>query len=223
MLGIMPLIHGACAVILLAFAIGIYNQKPDIRGYEALFARQPLFFQVVYVTFLAAIFASCLGIMTGRLTLLAWCFEMVGLIIHEGGHFLTSWAGDFVHALGGTLFEIGVPASLTVWLLVANCKRLGAFTLVWTSAATFSTSIYAGDAETLDLKLLGSSEDINDKMVAHDWHNILSMVGQLEAASWVSDVFWSIAVVAGLSAIALPIWAAFRDRHSQAVFDQKLS
>lgn len=60
-------------------------------------------------------------------------------------------------------------------------------------------------------------------MAGHDWHNILGMIGHLDAAPLVSDMFWSVAVVAGLTAIALPIWATYRDRLSQPKFDQKLS
>jgi len=49
------------------------------------------------------------------------------------------------------------------------------------------------------------------------------MIGRLDAAPLVSDLFWSVAVVAGLTAFALPIWATYRDRLSAGTFDQKLS
>lgn len=219
----MGLIQGGCAVIMVSIAIGIYRQKPDIQRYEAFLARQPIFVQFVIVAVLALIFAGGLDLITGKFAFPAWFFDSIGLIVHEGGHFLTSWAGRFIHFLGGTLFEIGVPAGLTLWFLLSNCKRLGAFTLAWSSIAMFSASRYSGDANTLELSLLGASDDIEDKMVSHDWYNILGMIGQLDAAPLVSDMFWSVAVVAGLAAIALPIWAAYLDHRSQAVFDQKLS
>jgi hypothetical protein len=223
MYGIMGLIHGGCAVIMVSLAIGIYRQKPDIQSYEAFLARKPMFIQIVMAAGPALILAGSLELVSGKLASPVWFIDTVGLIVHEGGHFLTMWAGEFVHFLGGTLFEIGVPAALTIWALTLNCKRLGAFALAWTSVASFSASEYSGDANALELKLLGASDSIEDKMIGHDWHNILGMIGQLDAAPLVSDMFWSVAVVAGLSAIALPIWAIYRDHQSQAVFNQKLS
>ncbi|MEM7460356.1 MAG: hypothetical protein AAF331_12895 [Pseudomonadota bacterium] len=223
MFGIMGLLQSACAVILVLLAIGIYRQKPDIRSIESDLARQPLVTHAMLAFLLTMILAGSLGLSQGVFAMPAEFIDTFGLIIHEGGHFLTSWAGRFVHLLGGTLFEIGVPAVLTIWFLRANCKRLGAMTLTWMSVALFSAATYSGDAQNLELNLLGSSDLIEHKMLGHDWYNMLTMLGMLEAAPLVSDVFWSMALVAGLAAIAVLGWAVLAEHRAKAVFDQKLS
>ena len=217
------LVHAACALIMLIFTIGIYNQKPDVRKYESSLARMPVILQSALPAFLIIILAGNLGLVSGHLAFPAWMMDAFGLIIHEGGHFFTSWAGELIHAFGGTLFEVGVPAGLTVWFLRRNCKRLGALSLSWMSVALFNVAKYSGDAQKLELDLLGSPRTIEEKMIGHDWYNILSMLGLLDATPVISGLFWSVALVAGLSAIALATWVIYDDHRADAVFDQKLS
>ncbi|MEM6557859.1 MAG: hypothetical protein AAF642_18380 [Pseudomonadota bacterium] len=216
------LVHAACAVIMLIFAIGIYNQKPDIQKYESALAGLPILLQSGLSIFLIIILAGNLQLVTGLLAFPSWLIDAFGLIIHEGGHFFTSWAGELIHFFGGTLFEIGVPAGLTLWFLCRNCKRLGALTLGWMSVALFSVASYSGDAQKLELSLLGSPS-MEQKLMGHDWYNILRILDLLEATPIISDTFWSMAMVAGLSAIAVSVWAIYGDHRAKAVFDQKLS
>lgn len=221
--GVSQLLHGACAVTMIAMAFGVYRQKPDIRRAEAFLARQPLFPQVMYAMLLLVLLAGSLDLLRGQLALPVHFIDILCFLIHEGGHFLTSWAGKFVHAAGGTLFEVGVPAGLTIWALSRDCKRLAAFPLAVMSVALFGVAAYAGDALTLELDLFGSSNSIEDKMATHDWYNMLSMLGALKAAPVISDLVWSMALVSGLAPLGLLGWAWYTDRRPQDVFNQKLS
>ena len=216
------LVHAACAVIVLIFAIGIYNQKPDIQKYESALAGLPMILQSGLPVFLIIILTGNLKLVSGLLAFPTWLIDAFGVIVHEGGHFFTSWAGDLIHFFGGTLFEVGVPAGLTLWFLCRNCKRLGALTLGWMSVALFSVARYSGDAQKLELSLIGSPS-MEQKLLGHDWYNILRIMDLLEATPVISDAFWSMAMVAGLSAIALAVWASYGDHRAKAVFDQKLS
>lgn len=221
--GVSQLLHGACAVIIIAMAFGIYRQKPDIRRAEAFLARQPLFPQAMYAMLLLILLGGSLDLVAGTLAAPSYFVDIICFLIHEGGHFLTSWAGRFAHAAGGTLFEIGVPAGLTYWALSRDCKRLAAFPLAAMSIALFSVAAYSGDALTLELDLFGSSNSIEDKMASHDWYVMLSRLGALEAAPVISDLVWSMALVAGVAPFALLAWAWYLDRRPQDVFYQKLS
>lgn len=223
MFGAMGLVHAACGVILMSFAIGFYRHKPDIQKYESILSGMPLFAQAMFTTFLIIILAGGLGFGSGPVNVSAQLIDTFGLIVHEGGHFLMSWAGDFIHTFGGTLFEVGVPAGLAIWFLLSNCYRLGACALAWMSVALFSVARYAGDAQDLELNLLGASGSLEDKMIGHDWYNMLGSLGLLDSTPVVSDVIWSMALVAGLAAIALSSWAVYIDHRAKAVFDQKLS
>jgi len=223
MLGGLFLVHGACAMIALILAIGIYNQKPAIQKYEAPLSALPNPLHAAIPVSLISTLAASHPRVSATPAAPAHKRTYLGIIPHEGGHFFTMWAGDLIHFFGGTLFEVGVPAGLTLWFLRRNGKRLGALTLGWMSVALFNVATYSGDAQKLELNLIGSPSSIEEKMLGHDWYNILTMLGLLEATPLISDLFWSIALIAGLSAIALSGWAIYADHRADAVLDQKLS
>jgi len=223
MVGATGLIHGACAVIVLTLAIGIYGQKPQPERMERRLASLGLPLQASIMALLFLLFASGLGVVSGKLTFPLFLVDTVGLIIHESGHFFTSWAGRFVHFSGGSLFEVGVPAGLAIWFITSGNRRLGALALSWLYVALMSVANYAGDAQDLQSSLLGASDRIEDKMAGHDWHNILTMLNLLDATPLISDLIWSMGVVAGLASVLLFGWTIYAVRTADGALSQKLS
>ena len=223
MVGISALIHGGCAATVFAFALGIYRQKPQIGLIERRLASFGWPVQATILGLLILLFMSGLDMIEGKLNLPLYFVDLAGLIVHEAGHFYMSWAGRFVHAFGGTLFEIGVPAGLAAWFLVSGRKRLGALALSWLYVALTSVAAYAGDAQDLQLPLLGASDLIEDKMAGHDWHVMLSMLNLLDATELIADIIWSTGLVAGLASILLYSWTLLAGRSGRSSWDQKLS
>jgi len=95
--------------------------------------------------------------------------DFVNLAFHEAGHVFLGFFGRFIMMLGGTLFQLLVPAVCLVHL-----KRRGAnlgwqLCLFWLGESLLNISIYAGDAIKQALPLVGGGE--------HDWTYLLTETG----------------------------------------------
>ncbi|OGR45164.1 MAG: hypothetical protein A2X35_02070 [Elusimicrobia bacterium GWA2_61_42] len=95
--------------------------------------------------------------------------DFVNLGFHEAGHIFLGFFGRFVSFLGGTLFQLLIPAVCLVHL-----KRRGAnlgwqLCLFWLGESLLNVSVYAGDAVRQALPLVGGGE--------HDWTYLLTETG----------------------------------------------
>lgn len=112
-----------------------------------------------------------------------WIFmSYVNLIFHEAGHVLLIWAGEIVHALGGSIFEVLVPTMVTVHFLFKRNLFAAGFGLWWLSTALYSVAVYAGDARERALPLI--TGDAN----THDWWFVLLRLGWLRYDDLISGV-----------------------------------
>lgn len=120
--------------------------------------------------------------------------DWVNLPMHEAGHIVFGFFGEFIQFLGGTLMQLAIPA------LVAVCfwrerKLAGAqFGLFWLGESCLNISFYVADARALQLELIGGE---------HDWHYLLSHVGLLNQDQLIAAVF---VVFAGLAFAAAVLW-----------------
>lgn len=95
--------------------------------------------------------------------------DFVNLAFHEAGHVFLGFFGRFISMLGGTFFQLLIPAVCLVHL-----KRRGAnlgwqLCLFWLGQSLLNVSIYAGDAVKHALPLVGGGE--------HDWNYLLTELG----------------------------------------------
>ena len=146
-----------------------------------------------------------------------FAMDQSGFLVHEAGHYYLVWAGRFLNILGGTLFELGVPAGLAIWFCLLGHHRWTAIFAAWLSVGFFSVARYAGDAQDMALPLVGVGKE------GHDWHNMLSMLGWLEATPLISDLFWACGLVTGLGAILWAGWTVYVQGQSEPIESQKLS
>lgn len=124
--------------------------------------------------------------------------------IHEGGHLLFRWAGEFVSVAGGTFLQLFVPFALAVYFLFRRQSQGVAFCLFFFFEQFLSIATYMADARAQDLPLttVGDSDD-----VIHDWNYMFGKFGLLprdiEIASAVRFIGW-------LGMIAVAIWLIWR-------------
>lgn len=203
---VIKLLHAGCGVIVLALAVGLYRSGARPQSIETALMRLPMIGNLALIGLLTVLLGSSLGWIRGVLSFAHFLTDALGLIVHEAGHFFTSWAGNLLYALGGTLFEIGIPAGLAIWCAIGQYYKILSLMLGWMSVALFSVSAYAGDAQALELPLLGGTGDPEFDAQVHDWHSILSQLGWLEATRTVSDSFWALGLVSGVAAILLYGW-----------------
>lgn len=96
--------------------------------------------------------------------------------LHELGHLLFGFLGEFMGIAGGSLTQIAAPVIATVILLyqrdyfgisVAGC---------WLSFSLYNLATYIGDAQAMQLPLVS----VGGGDAYHDWEYLLVQAGLLE-------------------------------------------
>lgn len=107
----------------------------------------------------------------------------INLPFHEFGHVLFSPFGRFMMILGGSLFQIMMPLIAMLSFSWQMRDNFAASIMLWWCGQSFiDISPYIADAQDRSLPLiLGLSEDY------HDWGNLLSMTGTLDAAKTIAQ------------------------------------
>ncbi len=133
----------------------------------------------------------------------------VNMVAHEAGHLLFGWLGQFIGVIGGTLGQLLVPVSFTVYFYLRRELFSTAAALFWVGQNFFSISVYIKDAQALDLPLVsvGGGED-----TIHDWHYILSRIGLLTWDHALGNVALSLGVLIAAAAV---VWAFLSSRESE--------
>ncbi|MDX1418579.1 MAG: hypothetical protein R3181_01315 [Rubricoccaceae bacterium] len=117
----------------------------------------------------------------------------VNLLPHEAGHFFFRFFGTFMMFAGGTIWQLVFPC-IFVWYCVSNDLKVGLqVSLLWLGQNFVDVSVYAADAQARALPLIGGLGP-----EAHDWYNMLAMLGLLEHTPLIAGLLY---------ACAFPIWA----------------
>ncbi|MFA5056309.1 MAG: hypothetical protein WC562_09130 [Dehalococcoidia bacterium] len=130
--------------------------------------------------------------------------DWLNLFIHEGGHFLFTFFGEWLHVLGGTLFQLFVPIGIAIYFLYHRQKYESAFCGFWFGESLMYTADYMGDARVQALPLLGNGE--------HDWHWIFSHMGVLEHCKGIAMFFHIIASIIVMVSLGYMLYNAFRKK-----------
>jgi hypothetical protein len=104
-----------------------------------------------------------------RLTDPTWwdLLDDVNLAVHEAGHIFFGFFGDIPGVLGGSLFQVLIPAIFAGYFFRSGQRFSGAMTLAWVAQSLVNVSIYIKDARAQQLSLLGGENSI------HDWWYLL--------------------------------------------------
>ncbi len=92
--------------------------------------------------------------------------DSLDLAIHETGHLLFGFAGETLMLLGGTLFQLLVPAAFVVALWRGGDRHGATIPLWWMAQNCWNISVYVRDARSQELPLVGGGE--------HDWAILLA-------------------------------------------------
>lgn len=120
----------------------------------------------------------CLTIFLAVYTL--WCLrsaddyhllDALDLPIHETGHLVFAWGGEFLHTLGGTLFQLIVPLAFVVYFWRRNDRHAASVPLWWVGQNCWNIARYVADARAQELPLVGGGE--------HDWAYLLAELDRL--------------------------------------------
>ncbi len=126
----------------------------------------------------------------------------LNLGIHEFGHLIFMPFGQFMHMLGGTLFQIAAPV-----LAVFNFYRQKDFFSIslcfgWLSTNLFDISRYAADARRMSIPLVSpfGAEAI------HDWNYLLVRMRWLQHDALLAGIFKGAAALSMLACLIFGSW-----------------
>lgn len=125
--------------------------------------------------------------------------DYLNLLIHEGGHGVFKIFGGFIYTLGGTLMQIIIPLMFVVYYFLTKKKFLTQIFLIWLGENFFNISVYASDARSKKLPLLGGNN------VYHDWNYLLSKTGLLEYDLLIGKIFIALGLICFLVVLFIPI------------------
>jgi hypothetical protein len=128
--------------------------------------------------------------------------------IHEFGHIAFMAFGEFMHLLGGSLFQAGLPLALGIAFLLRRDPYAAAVMLWWSGVAVMDIAPYVYDAQQpVHVLLTGRTGETG----AHDFIDVLGDLGLLKRAQAVGyavhhfgaamvavSLVWTAAVVARL-------------------------
>ena len=85
-----------------------------------------------------------------------WHFiDSVNLIIHESGHVIFMLFGQFLGLLGGSLWQILFPIIFVYYFYHRKEYFSASVVLFWVGQNIINVSVYASDAQAMQLPLLG--------------------------------------------------------------------
>jgi hypothetical protein len=131
---------------------------------------------------------------------LLWVIDIINLYIHEAGHFFFRPFGQFIHVLGGSLFQFLVPLTLTA-VTFRQTPQHAAYPLFWTGESLVNVSPYIQDAPVMKLRLIARG-------LMHDWNYLLG--NHLDWAEPLGDMVFLLGILVCTVAIGTGVYFAIR-------------
>lgn len=124
-------------------------------------------------------------------------FDSLNLTFHEAGHTLAFLFPEPVMVVSGSVFQIAVPLILAIYFFIRGAKYSGSLLLFWVGQSVVSVSLYAADAVSMKLPLLGGENSI------HDWNYLLSLFDVLPHTKLIAIGIYSFGIIVLIGASAL--------------------
>ena len=131
-----------------------------------------------------------------------WFVQNVNLAIHETGHIVFMPFGEFMHFLGGSLFQLLVPLAFVGYFLHRGDKHAATVALWWEATNLWYVGVYIDDAQKIALDYVGGGE--------HDWAYLLSEFGKVHASAEIAGRVHTTGTMLLLVATLLGIVTALR-------------
>jgi hypothetical protein len=152
----------------------------------------------------ASAFYALFLVQAARGSALATSMDLVFVPIHEGGHLLFRFFGEFLYVAGGTLMQVGVPFLLAIHFVLRRQVQGAAFCMFFFFEQFLPIATYMADARAQQLPLLtvGDAE-----FVIHDWEYLFNRFGVLAHDTQIAHV---VRVLGWLGMVAAVAWMVYR-------------
>jgi hypothetical protein len=151
---------------------------------------------------------------TGLVLFGVWVWRYIGgdapllhgslLIFHEAGHVFFMPFGEFMMVLGGSLFQLMVPAFFVAYFLHRRDHFAASFAGLYLAASLAGVALYIGDARAGALPLLGGDR------TNHDWTFLLIELGMLERDTAIALIVHRLALAVFWVSLACGLVLAWR-------------
>jgi hypothetical protein len=124
--------------------------------------------------------------------------------VHEGGHLLFAWFGQFIAVAGGTFLQLAAPAMLATYFAFRRQPQGVTFCMFFFFEQFGPIATYMADARAQDLPLLtvGSGDD-----VIHDWNYLFGKLGVLAHDTQIAS---ATRVIGWLGMLVIVAWFVWR-------------
>ncbi len=132
--------------------------------------------------------------------------------IHEGGHLLFRFFGEFFSVAGGTILQLLVPILLAAYFLFQRQAQGVAFCLFFFFEQFLPISTYMADARAMDLPLVsvGGGDD-----VIHDWNYLFGKTGLLAHDTQIAGTVRFLGWLGMLGVVIWLMWRGLNDVQQQ--------
>jgi hypothetical protein len=140
--------------------------------------------------------------------------DLFDLGIHELGHLLAAPLPRLAAFLAGSVAQVALPLALAGYFALGRHDRAAAgFCLAWAGTSARDVSIYAGDAVTRSLPLIGGE---------HDWAYILGPNGfdalaHTETVATAIEWFGAVLATAGVALAVVAARRAWTEQRSERI------
>jgi hypothetical protein len=175
------------------------DRLPFLESLEEPWTPVPRVALVAWLLFFS-LFLYQLARGTGLLLLMDGVF----VPIHEGGHLLFRFFGQFVMVAGGTFLQLFVPVALATYFFFQRQTQGVAFCMFFFFEQFLPIATYMADARAQDLPLLtvGDAE-----YVIHDWNYLFSRLGVLDHDIQIAG---AVRFIGWLGMIGVMLWLLWR-------------
>ncbi|MGD0955985.1 MAG: hypothetical protein ABR953_04055 [Candidatus Acidiferrales bacterium] len=134
-------------------------------------------------------------------------FLMIDLVfvpIHEGGHLLFRFFGEFLAVAGGTLLQLGAPFMLAAYFAFQRHVQGTAFCMFFFFEQCLPIATYMADARAQALPLLTVGDA---DYVIHDWNYLFGRLGVLQHDT---QIAWAVRMMGWAGMLATTGWMVYR-------------
>ena len=126
--------------------------------------------------------------------------DLVFVPVHEGGHVIFGWFGQFLAVAGGTITQLAAPFLLGTYFAFRRQPQGVAFCFFFFFQQFIPIAAYMSDARAMALPLLslGGGDD-----VIHDWNFMLTKLGLLAHDTQLAS---ATRIIGWLGMFAVVIW-----------------
>ncbi|MGH9772577.1 MAG: hypothetical protein ACRD4Q_12925 [Candidatus Acidiferrales bacterium] len=149
-----------------------------------------------------------------RGTGLASWMDLVFVPIHEGGHLLFRFFGEFLNIAGGTILQLVVPLMLAAYFLFHRQLQGTAFCTFFFFEQLLPISTYMADARAQQLPLLTVGDA---DYVIHDWNYLFGRFGVLGHDTQIAHGVRAIGWIGMLGTVAWMVWRSLQPTSNSRV------